>query len=91
MQIEISRGYRRNLRRIRDAELRGRIDDAIAKIEAAESVDQIRGAERVRHPRIPYYRLRIGDYRLIFYPVGADTAIIERFGHRNDVYQNLPG
>ena len=90
MQIETSRGYWRDLRHVRNAELLGRIDAAIAKIEAAESVDQIRGAERVRHPRIPYYRLRIGDYRLIFYPVG-DDAVIERFRHRRIAYRNLPG
>ena len=91
MRIEISRGYRRDIRHVRNAELLGRIDAAIARIEAAESVDQIRGAERVRHPRVPYYRLRIGDYRLIFYPVGADTAVIARFRHRKIAYRNLPG
>ena len=91
MRIEISRGYRRDIRHVRNAELLGRIDAAIARIEAAESVERIRGAERVRHPRIPYYRLRIGDYRLIFYPVGDDTAVLARFRHRKIAYRNLPG
>ena len=90
MQIEISRGYRRDLRSVRNAALRRRIDAAIATIAAAESVDRIPGVGGVRHPRILYYRVRIGKYRLVFEAAG-DTAVLTRFGLRKDVYKNLPG
>lgn len=90
MLIEISRGYRRDLRRARNAVLRRRVALALAAIEAAASVEDLPGAERVRHPRRLYYRLRVGDYRLIFEPVG-DTAKLVRFRHRNEAYKNLPG
>ena len=90
MRIEISRGYRRDLRRIRDAELLDRIDDAIAKIEAASAVAEIPGVKSVRRPGgALYYRLRVGDYRLIFDPVG-DDAVLVRFRHRKIAYRNLP-
>ena len=89
MLIEISRGYRRDLRHVRNAVLRHRLDVAITAIEAAASVEDLPGAERVRHPRRLYYRLRVGDYRLIFEPVGA-AAVLVRFRHRQEVYDNLP-
>ena len=90
MRIQTSPRFERDLRRIRNAELLGRIQDAIATIRAASAVHQIPGVGRVRHPRVLYYRVRIGDYRLVFEPVG-DTAVLTRFGLRNDVYKNLPG
>ena len=91
MQIEISRGYRRDIRDVRDAVLRRRLDVAIAAIAAASAVQEIPGVGRVRHPRVPYYRVRVGKkHRLVFEPVG-DTAVLVRFGHRKNVYKNLPG
>ena len=90
MRIETSPHFERDIRRIRSAELLGRIQDAIATIRAASAVHQIPGVRRVRHPRVLYYRVRIGDYRLVFEPVG-DDAVLERFGLREDVYKNLPG
>ena len=91
MRIEPSSRFQRELRRMRDAELLGRLYDAIEKIEAAASVEEIIGVGRVRHPRVLYYRVRVGKkHRLVFEPVG-DTAVLVRFGHRKNVYKNLPG
>ena len=90
MRIETSPRYERDLDRIRDANLRRRVRNAIATIQAASAVHQIPGVGRVRHPRVLYYRVRIGDYRLVFEAAGA-AAVLTRFGLRNDVYKNLPG
>ncbi|MGH8533572.1 MAG: type II toxin-antitoxin system RelE family toxin [Gammaproteobacteria bacterium] len=44
---------------------------------------KLSGAERL-------YRLRIGDYRIIYFVHGAERVIeIVRVRHRRDVYRNL--
>ena len=90
MRIEPSRRFQNELRRVRDTESLGGVYDAIAKIEAAATVEEIPGVERVQHPRIPYYRVRVGKYRIVFEPVGG-AAVLVRFRHRKDAYKNLPG
>ena len=90
MRIETSPNFERDLDGVRNAALRRRARNAVATIQAASAVHQIPGVRRVQHPRILYYRVRIGKYRLVFQPVG-DTAVLTRFGLRKDVYKNLPG
>ena len=37
-------------------------------------------------PRL--FRIRVGDYRII-YSISADTVVIEKVGHRREVYRFL--
>ena len=89
MRTDIKRSFRRDLRQIHNAALRGRVDDAIANIQAASAVHQIPSIARVQHPYGLYYRVRIGKYRLGFELVG-DTAVLERFLVRGEFYDNFP-
>lgn len=51
-----------------------------------------RGSRTVRHPSLPQpaYRIRAGDYRVI-YAVDEDAAavLVLGIGHRRDVYRRL--
>ncbi len=45
-------------------------------------------SEKLTDPRIGTYRLRIGDYRVIFDIEGKDIVVL-RVGHRKDIYRRL--
>ncbi|MBZ5562885.1 MAG: type II toxin-antitoxin system RelE/ParE family toxin [Acidobacteriia bacterium] len=47
------------------------------------------GAKRL-HAEEPYYRIRVGDYRIIYQVDGQQLLVIViRIGHRKDVYRHL--
>lgn len=53
---------------------------AAAPEELANQVKKLQGA--------PYYRLRVGDYRIIFTETG-EILSIEKIGNRGDVYKGV--
>ena len=89
MQVRFDAGFNRDLRRIRnDANLRRRVERAIAGIESAPTLSQISGIRRM-NVSCRFYRIRIGDYRLGL-EVEGDIVILLSFGHRKDVYRRFP-
>lgn len=90
LRIEIDRRALREL---------GALDRAAAerlrsRIEALAADPWPSGARTLRHPslRQPAYRIRVGDYRVI-YAVDEDAAAVRVLGvgHRRDVYRRLCG
>lgn len=55
----------------------------IAKLDAMR--DDLRGDVKRLVGRQPAYRLRVGDYRVLFEIVG-DTIVVWRVRHRSDAY-----
>ena len=47
---------------------------------------EVSGAKPLRGTLAGRYRMRTGDYRLLFY-VAADEVVIEQIGHRDQFYQ----
>lgn len=63
MTLEFRASFLKDLRSIRDRSILRRVRQAIAEIEAASSVLEIRNLKKLRiggH----YYRIRLGNYRL---------------------------
>ena len=88
MKVEPNRGFTRDLRRIRSSELRQRVLRKIEELEAASGITEVRGVVKMTGEE-PYYRIRIGDYRLGL-AVAGDEAILLRFLHRSEIYQFFP-
>jgi mRNA interferase RelE/StbE len=66
---------------------------ALPKTVAAQIVRKISRLEQGLHGNIKRlrqadfgYRLRMGDYRILF-DVEDDTIVIQKIGHRKDVYE----
>ena len=89
MEVEYSSNVTRDLRRIRSAELRRRIDRRIAELEAASKLSDISGIKRLESQGGRYYRIGVGDYRLGM-ALEGDTVVLVRFMHRRDVYRHFP-
>lgn len=47
----------------------------------------VSGAKPLRHEFVGHYRIRTGDYRIVFRVV-ADEVLIVRIDHRKDVYED---
>ena len=83
-RLEIRPSAERDLRKIRDARLRQRLDGALAKL--AENPRRM-GAEKLSGGE-NRYRFRVGDYRII-YEI-HDTVLlvlILAVGDRKDIYR----
>ena len=88
MEVEFAASFSRDLRRVRDAEMRDRVERLIGEMESAPNLSAIASVARIRGPG-RYYRIRIGDYRLGLAMVGG-TAVLIRFLHRRDIYRFFP-
>ena len=64
MRIRYKPGFRRDIRRIRDADTIRRINSVIADLCDANSIGEVSNIRRIRAARGSHYRVRIGDYRL---------------------------
>ena len=89
MQVRYKPSVGRDLRRVRNASLRRRIDRKIAELQAADSITEVSSVQRLTSPSGNDYRIRIGDYRLGV-TVEGDLAILVAFGHRGDIYRRFP-
>lgn len=60
-----------------------------ARIDALAEDSRPRGAERLSGAE-EYYRIRAGDYRVIYAIEGRDLIVlVVRVGHRRDVYRRV--
>ena len=88
MEIEYSTSFARDLRRVRNAEMRRRVLRLIEELERASTLTEISSVRRLAGEG-RYYRARIGDYRLGI-AVENDIVILVRFLHRSDIYRFFP-
>lgn len=51
-----------------------------------EKWPQVSGVEKLTGEWAGKCKIRTGDYRVVFHPVGNDVVIV-RIGHRRDVYE----
>lgn len=88
MEVKFRRSFLRDVRRIRVATLRQRVQKAITALEEAGRVEHVHGAARLRGSD-RHYKIRVGDYRLCFLLEGK-TIVFVRFLHRRDIYKHFP-
>jgi len=77
---------RRAFRDIRslDHQARKRVKMALEKLRE----NPFESAQKLNNPAFGTYRLRIGDYRVIF-DIEDEKLIILRVGHRKDIYRGI--
>ena len=57
-------------------------------IEKRLQVDPVYYGDPLRRSLKGFRKLRVGDYRVIYY-IGGKTVFILKIGHRKDVYQDV--
>lgn len=88
MKIIFLRSFAKDLKKIRQNTLRQEVQAVLEQIEQSETLHDIPNVKHLLNEG-PYYRIRIGDYRLGFF-IEDDTITIVRFLHRRDIYRYFP-
>ena len=88
MNLEFKASFVRDLKKIKDKNLKGRVQEVIEAFEQAHSLQEIENVKKLKG-NDRYYRVRFGDYR-IGLSVEKDTVTFVRFLHRKDIYRYFP-
>ena len=88
MKTEFKSSFARDLRKIRDKETLEKIQRLISLVEQVESLESVPGVKRLQS-EAPYYRIRLGDYRVGISIIGTTITFIH-FLHRNEIYRYFP-
>ena len=88
MNVEFRSSFARDLKRIRDRDLRRRVGEIIELVERVQSLQEVENIKKLRGGDC-YYRIRVGDYRIGLL-VEGDIVTFVRFLHRKDVYRYFP-
>lgn len=88
MNVEFKGSFARDLKRIRDNDLKRRVKEIIELVERVQSLQEVQNVKKLRGGDC-YYRIRVGDYRIGLLEVG-DTVTFVRLLHRKDIYRYFP-
>ena len=85
MKITFRESFSRDLSKIEDRSLLGRVKQIIDSVEAAEDLQQISNVKRITGSS-NLYRIRVGDYRL---GIAVEEGAVEfvRCLHRREIYR----
>ena len=88
MKTEFLNHFYKDLKAIKNENIRIDIFNSIKQVELAESIKEIKNIKKLKGSKIAY-RIRIGDYRIGVY---IENNIIEfaRISHRKDIYNLFP-
>jgi len=79
-EVVLTRRARKDLDAL-DPPVRARILEKLGDLQD----DPLRGATRLTDARLGTYRIRVGDWRIIF-DLDDDTVVVLRIGHRRQIY-----
>jgi mRNA interferase RelE/StbE len=89
MNVEFDSLFLKSLRKLKEVQLRERVELLIQTFEQADSLSKITNVKKiVGHQR--YYRVRLGDYRLGLEKINSDTVRLIVIAHRKDIYDVFP-
>jgi mRNA interferase RelE/StbE len=88
VQVIFRRSFVKDLKKIRQKALRQEVQAVIEQVEQSTTLHDLPNVKHLTSEG-PYYRIRIGDYRLGLL-VEDDTVTIVRFLHRRDIYRYFP-
>lgn len=89
MQIAYSKTIGKDVKRLKDKALRDRLEKVVHALKLAESLYDFHGDIKSLTGSAGYYRIRIGDYRLILRELDNHIELLH-FRHRKDIYKEFP-
>lgn len=88
MNVYFSKRFEKQLDGIRDDELKRLIANAVKSVMEAKTVSDIPNIKNLK-PHKKAYRIRIGDYRIGLFILGANAGFMD-FDHRGKIYKRFP-
>lgn len=88
MKVEFEKTFLKDLEAVQDGGLRQRVQQLILRLESARSLREV-GDVKKMHGRAPFYRIRVGNYRVGVATEGG-VVVMVRFLPRKDIYRYFP-
>jgi mRNA interferase RelE/StbE len=88
LKILFKESFLKDVEAIGDTALKKRVRKAIAQVEQASTLKDIRSLKKLKGGD-RYYRIRTGDYR-VGLVLDDDIAVFVRCLHRRDIHRYLP-
>jgi len=88
LRTEFRKSFLKDLEHINDKALKERVKDAILRVEAASSLQDIENIRKLRGGD-RHYRIRVGTFRIGLI-IEGNAAILVRFLHRRELYRYFP-
>ena len=88
MKVEFRSSFAKDLKKVKDKDLKARVKQVIELIEKARGLQELQGTKKLKGGD-RYYRIRIEDYR-VGLTLEGDTVTFVRFLHRKDIYRYFP-
>ena len=88
MIVVATKSFSKDISKIRDKKILGKIENVIRNIEKAGTIMEIQGIKKMEGSTNAY-RVRIGDYRVGFYLIHG-TIQLTVFANRKDIYKLFP-
>lgn len=89
MKVVFDQGFLKDVRKIKNASNKKKLQAAILKLEAADDVTTVQNLKALKgHPAA--YRMRVGDYRIGLFQHQDDSLELVRVLHSKDIYKKFP-
>ncbi len=88
MTVEFRKSFERDIKKIKDKQIKERILQVIDEVEQAQDINEISNIKKLSGYD-NFYRIRIKDYRIGLY-VEDDVITFVRCLHRRDIYKYFP-
>ena len=89
MIVEFDNSFLKSLSRIKDQTILPKIKKTILELEDSNDLKKVRNIKKLTGYK-NYFRVRLGDFRLGFESISADTIRLIIIAHRKDIYRNFP-
>ncbi len=81
--------FKKDLEKLNNKKTKAALLKKILELKNASDLEEVTGIKKLKnYPNA--YRIRIGDYRLGFYLLTNNTASLQRFVKRSDIYKLFP-
>ncbi len=88
MTVRFDRSFEKSLSKIKNKQVADRIIKLIDQLEKAPDLNGISNVKKLKGYK-SYYRVRLGDYRLVLEQQGSEIVVLIVIAHRKDIYDNL--
>jgi mRNA interferase RelE/StbE len=88
MKVVFKKSFLKEIRKLKNKQLKDSIADCINEVESAKGINQIRNIKKLSGYDV-YFRIRIGDYR-IGLKIENETIYFVILEHRKDIYKRFP-
>ncbi len=88
MKVEFKKSFLKELKKLKNKNLKNSIADCIIQVEFAKNPTDIKNLKKLTGYDV-YYRIRVGDYR-IGVKIENDIVYFVVCEHRKEIYRRFP-